>query len=58
MITSEKKNDLLKAISYIKSKETVTYKKVKNERLDDFGKNYDDENKNRNNNVKSFRQQD
>lgn len=29
MITSEKKNDLLKAISYIKSKETVTYNKVK-----------------------------
>ena len=56
MITSEKKNNLLKAISYIKSKETVTYKKVTMRDLMISEKNYDDENKNRNNNVKSFRQ--
>ena len=47
---------MLKAISYIKSKETVTYKKVTMRDLMISEKNYDDENKNRNNNVKSFRQ--
>ena len=58
MLTSEKKDDLLKAISYIKSKETVTYKKATIKDLMISEKNYDDENKNRNNNVKSFRQQE
>lgn len=58
MITSGKKDYLLKAISYVKSKENVTYKKLTMKDLMMSENNYDDENKNRNNHIKSFRQQE
>ena len=59
MLTSQKKDELLKAISYVQSKKTVNSKKLTMKDLMLFDtKNYDDENKNKNNNIKSFRQQE
>ncbi len=60
MIKSQKRDDLLKAIFYIKSKKTIKYRKVTIDDLMEIPKKkeYDDKNLNKNDKVKSFRKQE
>ena len=60
MITSQKRDELLKAIVYLKSKKPVNYRKVTIEDLMEVPKkkDYDDKNMNKNERIKSFRKQE
>ena len=60
MITSQKRDELLKAIVYLKSKKPVNYRKVTIEDLMAVSKkeDYDDKNMNKNERIKSFRKQE
>tara|TARA_B100000674_G_C37093262_1_gene581196 strand:+ start:121 stop:333 length:213 start_codon:yes stop_codon:yes gene_type:complete len=60
MITSQKRDELLKAIVYLKSKKTINYRKVTIEDLMEVPKkkDYDDKNMNKNERIKSFRKQE
>ena len=60
MITSQKRDELLKAIVYLKSKKPVNYRKVTIEDLMAVSKkkDYDDKNINKNERIKSFRKQE
>ena len=60
MITSQKRDELLKAIVYLKSKKPINYRKVTIEDLMAVPKkkDYDDKNMNKNERIKSFRKQE
>ena len=60
MIKSQKRDELLKAIVYIKSKKTIKYRKVTIEDLMNVPKKkeYDEKNISKNERIKSFRKQE
>lgn len=60
MITSQKRNELLKAIVYLKSKKPIKHRKVTIEDLMSVPKkkDYDDKNMSKNERIKSFRKQE
>jgi hypothetical protein len=60
MIKSQKRDELLKAIVYIKSKKTIKYRKVTIEDLINIPKKkkYDEKNMSKNERINSFRKQE
>ena len=60
MITSQQRDELLKAIVYLKSKQQIKYRKVTIEDLMTIPKKkeYDDKNISKNDRIKSFRKQE
>lgn len=58
MITSQKRDELLKAILYLKSKKPIKYRKVTIEDLMSIPKKKEYDEKNKNEKIKSFRKQE